>query len=524
MADGKELVMTQYLVVDYDLGQTSAQLESDLNTYGASGWDLSQVDMLQQSKRRAIFTQGGATPSGGGIPEAPSDANTYGRHQANWNPVLPITGGALTGTLTLFGDPVNPTDAADKNYVDLQIADLNDVYMRWVPYTGPPQSFLNQDVTRDGDWTMVANKNTSDRPAPQQSGPEEDLLPDTWTPTLQSVRATYIMYNEWTVSTAGWIDQYGGTVLAQNTPNALHTITLAVNGVIKDTFTSSPVNAGLYLQNITPLLVPSGSVIRVTVKVNQTANNLMFWQEQAGLFATPPNNCSLAQGSYNNGALTTTAYDCHVMFIPGSYSPDWDVLAFGGAAAAGGAAAVEEAPTDGQQYGRQNAGWTLISATGGGITDAPVDGATYGRLNAAWVHVLELAGGTMTGAITLPVDPVNPLEASTKQYVDAVDNLKVAKAGDTMTGLLTLSGDPTAALGAATKQYVDGKGGLADAPSDGTTYGRLNVTWAPVLPLSGGTMTGLLTLFGDPTAALDAATKQYVDNAIAAAKTGRAFQ
>lgn len=38
-----------------------------------------------------------------------------------------------------------------------------------------------------------------------------------------------------------------------------------------------------------------------------------------------------------------------------------------------------------------------------------------------------------------------------KLYVDS----KVAKAGDTMTGFLTLSADPTSALHAATKQYVD---------------------------------------------------------------------
>lgn len=37
--------------------------------------------------------------------------------------------------------------------------------------------------------------------------------------------------------------------------------------------------------------------------------------------------------------------------------------------------------------------------------------------------------------------------------------LKVDKAGDTMTGLLTLSGDPSTALQAATKQYVDNNAG-----------------------------------------------------------------
>jgi hypothetical protein len=212
--------------------------------------------------------------------------------------------------------------------------DLSDVYMRWVPYTGPPQSFLKQDVTRDGDWTMVANRDTSDRPAPQASGAEEDLLP-TWTPTTQSARATYTVYNEWTVNTGGWIDQYGGDVLTQNL-NATHTITLQINGVVKDTFTSAPVTAQLYWHDITPVLVPSGAVIRVTVKVTQVSNNLMYWLEQAGLFATAPTYCSLAVGSKDGAAAGTTAYGCHVMFIPGTASPDWDVLAYGGAVAGGG--------------------------------------------------------------------------------------------------------------------------------------------------------------------------------------------
>jgi hypothetical protein len=71
----------------------------------------------------------------------------------------------------------------------------------------------------------------------------------------------------------------------------------------------------------------------------------------------------------------------------------------------------------------------------------------------------------------------------------------VLKGGDTMTGQLVLSGDPTVALGAATKQYVDSGDAL-----------KLN--------LSGGTMTGPLVLSGNPTVALGAATKQYVDSGL----------
>ena len=220
------------------------------------------------------------------------------------------------------------SDYATIDYVDAAIASLSDVYMRWVPYTGAGQSFLKQDLTRDGDWTMVANTNTSDRPAPQQTAPEDDLLP-AWTPVTNGAKATYIVYNEWIINQTGWIDQYGGDVLSQNL-NATHTLTLAVNGTIKDTFTSAPVNAGLYWQNITPIIAASGTVIRVTVKVTQVQNNTMNWYQQTGLFATLPPYSSSAQGSKDGGAPGTTAYGCHLMFVPGTFSPDWDTVAFNG--------------------------------------------------------------------------------------------------------------------------------------------------------------------------------------------------
>lgn len=90
------------------------------------------------------------------------------------------------------------------------------------------------------------------------------------------------------------------------------------------------------------------------------------------------------------------------------------------------------------------------------------------------------SGDAMTGTLKLNADPTNSLHAATKQYVDvettraqgaetilttnlnaevtratAAEGAKVAKAGDTMSGLLTLSGNPTAIFHAATKQYVD---------------------------------------------------------------------
>jgi len=53
--------------------------------------------------------------------DAPSDANTYGRHQLAWTQVLPMSGGTLTGNLILNGDPSIPLGAATKQYVDNSI-------------------------------------------------------------------------------------------------------------------------------------------------------------------------------------------------------------------------------------------------------------------------------------------------------------------------------------------------------------------------------------------------------------------
>lgn len=78
---------------------------------------------------------------------------------------------------------------------------------------------------------------------------------------------------------------------------------------------------------------------------------------------------------------------------------------------------------------------------------------------------------------------------------DALGYVPVNKAGDTLTGALILASNPTVALEAAPKQYVDD--GLA------TKVG-----------LAGDTMTGALVLSGDPTAGLHAATKQYVDSGL----------
>jgi hypothetical protein len=72
--------------------------------------------------------------------------------------------------------------------------------------------------------------------------------------------------------------------------------------------------------------------------------------------------------------------------------------------------------------------------------------------------------------------------------------------GGTLTGPLTLAGSPANANQAANRSYVDA--------GDATVLAAANTK----LPLAGGTLTGTLTLAGPPTQPLQAATKAYVDS------------
>ena len=47
---------------------------------------------------------------------------------------------------------------------------------------------------------------------------------------------------------------------------------------------------------------------------------------------------------------------------------------------------IPDAPSDGNQYARQDGTWTVVEP---GISDAPSDGKTYGRNNGAWTPVTE---------------------------------------------------------------------------------------------------------------------------------------
>jgi len=174
--------------------------------------------------------------------------------------------------------------------------------------------------------------------------------------------------------------------------------------------------------------------------------------------------------------------------------PVWKRKGTGGGSGGGAATSIGDTPPatpiNGQLWWESDSGITYIWYDDGD-TEQWVQLSTV----ASTADYVKKNGDTMTGLLTLSGNPVSPLDAAPKQYVDAAGGgggpnpLHVLKAGDTMTGALSLPGDPASTWQAATKNYVDKR-----------------------VQKSGDTMTGHLTLYANPINALHASPKQYVDN------------
>lgn len=168
----------------------------------------------------------------------------------------------------------------------------------------------------------------------------------------------------------------------------------------------------------------------------------------------------------------------------------------------------------------------------GAVTKKYVDDALGGAAPAG--DYMLKTGDTMTGNLNMSdnqITNVNTMTATNiivKGTSDASASIKVT--GDASRSELDLndaSNNPVVLKGvdtpadnndATNKQYVDAVDtkvtnlqGEVDGVKNTVTNITNGSTELPYLPIAGGTLTGALTLNGDPTADLQAATKAYVD-------------
>jgi hypothetical protein len=155
------------------------------------------------------------------------------------------------------------------------------------------------------------------------------------------------------------------------------------------------------------------------------------------------------------------------------------------------------------------------------LTYVPTNGSVASDIATAIAPLAPKAGPTFTGTVSLPsttsigdvdateIAHLDGVTSGIQGQLDSLDTLKAPIADPTFTG--TVSGVSQTMVGLSN---VDNTADT-DKPVSTAQQTALDTK----LDLAGGTMTGKITLDGDPTQALHAATKQYVDSAEAGLST-----
>jgi hypothetical protein len=381
------------------------------------------------------------TPTGGGSASKLADfaANT-----------LPLSGGALTGPLTLVADPTASLQPATKQYVDAQASAA-------LPKSGG---------TLTGTLTLAADP----------------------TAALQSATKQYV---DAQVTTA--LPKSGGTLTGMLTLSASPTTALqaAPKQYVDTQIAATVLRGGSTMTGALTLATDPTSALQAATKQYVDKRLLRAGDTLTGpliLAADPVTALQAATKGYVDAQITVA--------LPAAGGTLTGPLTL----AADPATSMQAAT---KQYVDARVG-TAVPLSGGTLTGpltlaadptSSLQGATKQYVDQRILR----AGDILTGPLTLAADPTATLQAATKGYVDtqvaAAANAALPKAGGVMTGVLTLSSNPTASLHAATKQYAD-----AGDAANATAIAAAHATASAALPISGGSITGNLNIVSGGTA------------------------
>jgi hypothetical protein len=413
-----------------------------------------------------------------GVPSNSTQAANKGYIDQQLATALPLSGGSLTGILTLSGTPQHPLDSATKGYADsiaastllLSGGSLSGTLLLNVDPTVPMQAstkhYADLKLARAGD-TLTGVLALAADPVSSLQAATKNYVDTQVATTLPKAGGTLLgslfLASDPTSSAQAATKQYADQKVLRSGDTLTGALVLASDPVIP-------------AQAATKNYVDSqfaGSIARVGASMTG-----------ALLLASDP--------AVPLQASTKQYVDLHV-------SRCGDTLT--------GALYLAANPTSPFQAATKqyidNQLSTAVTPAGATFTGAVVLAGAPTISNQAATKLyadtkLSRAGDTLTGALTLASDPVVSAQAATKNYVDTQILTALPRAGGSLTGGLILNADPTTSAQAATKHYVD-------------------YQVATALPMTGGSLTGSLALVAAPTAPQQAATKQYVDGQVATA-------
>ena len=287
--------------------------------------------------------------------------------------------------------------------VTVHINSGNQVYMEWLG-DWVQQTYLKQQVVRDGDWTMVALIETADRAAPTTVGaPEYSVVPDPIFPELSNVSLVK-SGQTYTFTEDGWLENIRVWV-PEILDHSFRVILEDVTNSVTREITLGPITPDAW--NVVTegnAFVQAGNVFKITLETSHDTGGAAEYVEHTTFWSAPGSPLwaaavgHLSFGGTPEAGKDNAAYGIDVQFQQALISPDWDVVASTGNSAAGGAGSIglhndltgrdtedshpQTAITD--LVADQAAQDALIAANTASLT-APTDGDIYGRQGDNWV-------------------------------------------------------------------------------------------------------------------------------------------
>lgn len=439
-----------------------------------------------------------------GDPAQPLEVANKGYVDTNF---INKTGGSMTGALILSGDPVGSLQATTKQYVDLKtsssVSKNGDTMTGALILSGDPAYPLQAVTKQYADRFVLASGGTI-------TG--QVILVDTPTEPMGVVNRGYVDNNflslqggmlqgslvlrsdpvsQQEAATKNYVDNKTANALLKTGDTMLGTLSLRAAPT-----DSSHAVSKAYADLMVPL---SGGTMSGPLSLSGQptlpthAASKDYVDSIAGSFMTTSGG-TLTGSLFLNSDPTQSLEAATKNYVDSKVGNF--IQTTGGTVT--GSLYVTKVPVSQTEVTNKEYVDTLVSNT---------DASTRLMITGEYVP---LTGATMTGKLELAENPIDDMEAATKHYVDTTAANYLPLSGGTFAESFTVT--PTTDESVANRKYVDDRDGALKNYVDAYIITLADAVTGYAVPLQGGTMTGELILSSNPTNALGAVPKQYVDN------------